>query len=189
MTFWRSSEFKIACLLLLASGVLAIIAPAKVAPAFVEGWALAVKTIGLTVFAVIISLALDAFVPEDFAERFLSKTGMHHWAFYLLSATVLGILTPGPVYAIYPIVRTLKRKGVKHAILVSYITGQTIIGPARIPFEVGFFGWDFFLYRTVLALFMGIAAGALYKWLSRYWPDKEPRVPAPAPVPPDSTDL
>jgi len=120
-----------------------------------------------------ISVAIHYAVPDDFAERYLARTGLRHQIRYLLIATILGIFTPGPVYAIYPIVLTLKKKGVENPILVSYITGQTIIGPARIPFEVGLFGPAFFGYRLALSVVMGMLAGLLYIWFSKLLPDNK----------------
>ena len=168
-----SSEIVIGIALLVASGIRSLVAPARVAAAFRDNWVFALKTVGLTFFAVGISVLIHVFVPGDFARRYLSGRQLRHWLGYLLYATALGIFTPGPVYAIYPIVLALKQKGVKNAILVSYITGQTIIGPARIPFEVGLFGLDFFAYRFLLAIPMGVIAGLLYMLLSTILPDKE----------------
>jgi uncharacterized membrane protein YraQ (UPF0718 family) len=166
-----SSEIFIGFILLVASGVLLVISPEKVLDAFRDSWPLAVKTFFLTILAVGISVVIHFLVPDDFAERYLSGKELRHLLIYLLYATVLGILTPGPVYAIYPIVLTLKKKGITNPILVSYITGQTIIGPARIPFEVGLFGLDFFLYRLALAVPMGVLAGLLYILFSKVLPD------------------
>lgn len=172
-----SSEILIGIALLVASAVLLIVSPERVLNAFCDSWFLAFKTLGLTVLAVGISVAIHFLVPEDFAERYLSRRELHRRMGYLVYATILGILTPGPVYAIYPIVLALRKKGVENPILVSYITGQTIIGPARIPFEVGLFGLDFFAYRLILAVPMGVLAGLFYVLLSTILPDKEGHVP------------
>jgi uncharacterized membrane protein YraQ (UPF0718 family) len=56
-------------------------------------------------------------------------------------------------------------------VLVSYITGQTLIGPARIPLELGLLGTDFFLFRLFFALIMGPLSGLLYSLLSVKFPD------------------
>lgn len=122
----------------------------------------------LTFFAVVISTIIHFLVPISFVQKHLNENKI----IYLFYATVFGILTPGPVYAIYPIVHVLKQKGIQNAIIVSYITGQTIVGPARIPFEVGLFGLEFFLYRIALSLFMGPMAGMIYILLSKVLPDK-----------------
>ena len=128
------------------------------------------KTLYLTIFATLISTIIHFSIPSDFAERHLKQNKI----VYLFYATLLGILTPGPVYAIYPIVLTLKSKGIKNPLLVSYLAGQTIIGPARIPFELGFFGLKFLLYRIFLALIVGPLSGFLYILLSKIIKDDDP---------------
>ncbi|NQT65105.1 MAG: permease [FCB group bacterium] len=128
-----------------------------------------IKIIYLTVIAMGISTAIHFLIPENFAEKHLHDSKLSH----LFYATLLGVLTPGPVYAIYPIVIVLKKKGIKNPILVAFLTGQTIIGPARAPFEIGFFGLKFYFYRIILALIMGPIAALLFIFLSKFWPDKE----------------
>lgn len=162
------SDIRIGIFLLLATGVLAIISPEKVAQSLSENAAMIVKILLLSIVAVLISVAIDCLAPPDFAQTHLQGNKLR----YLVYAALLGILTPGPVYAVYPVVLALKNKGVQNPILVSYITGQTIIGPARIPFEVGLFGIDFFAYRLVLAVVIGPLAGLLYILFSKWLPDE-----------------
>ena len=128
-----------------------------------------IKILYLTCFAVAISTVIHFLLPVSFVQEYLKDNKISH----LFYASVLGILTPGPVYAIYPILLVLKKKGIGNAILVSYITGQTIVGPARIPFEVGLFGLDFFLYRIALSLVMAPMAGMLYILFTKVLPDTE----------------
>ncbi|MEA2096345.1 MAG: permease [Candidatus Cloacimonadota bacterium] len=128
-----------------------------------------IKIIYLTAIAMGISTAIHFLIPENFAEKHLHDSKLSH----LFYATLLGVLTPGPVYAIYPIVIVLKKKGIQNPILVAFLTGQTIIGPARAPFEIGFFGLKFYIYRILLALIMGPIAALLFIFLSKFWPDKE----------------
>ncbi|MCK5145393.1 permease [bacterium] len=120
------------------------------------------KTMGLTVIATLISSVIHFLIPVSYVEQHLRQNKLK----YFFYATILGILTPGPVYAIYPIVIALKKKGITEPLLVCYITGQTIIGPARIPFELGFFGLEFFLYRVILSLLMGPLCGWIFLLLS-----------------------
>ena len=122
----------------------------------------------LTCLAVAISTIIHFLLPIDFVNERLKGNKL----IYLFYASVFGILTPGPVYAIYPILLVLKNKGIQNPILVSYITGQTIVGPARIPFEVGLFGLEFFLYRVGLSLIMSPFAGIIYILLSKVIPDR-----------------
>ena len=89
----------------------------------------------------------------------------------MVYAEVTCFLSPDPVYAIYPILVVMKKKGIQNPILVACITGQTIVAHAQILFEVGLFGLEFFLYR--IALIMGPLAGILYILLSKVIPDDE----------------
>ena len=165
----KSREIRVGILLLLASFLLMVISPEKFVLALREYTDIGILILLATVVAVMISVAIHYLVPPDFAEKHLSKNKKR----YLLYATLLGILTPGPVYAIYPIVFSLKNKGIQNHIIVSYITGQTIIGPARAPFEIGLLGLNFFLYRVMLAVVMGTLAGFLYILFSRRFPDSK----------------
>lgn len=161
------SDIKIAVLLIVLAILLFIFSPKNLMTIFRENYIIIIKILYLTVFAIIISSLIHFLIPAEFVERHLKRNKF----IYLVYAAILGILTPGPVYAIYPIVVVLKKKGVQNSILVSYLTGQTIIGPARIPFEVGIFGAKFFIYRVVLSIAMGTLAGILYILLSKLIPD------------------
>lgn len=164
-----SLEITVGVALFAISGILFAIAPFRVITALQENIALVIKILLLALVVVGISVAIHYLIPPEFAARHLQKNKIE----YLFYATFLGILTPGPVYAVYPILLTLKRKGIHNSILVSYITGQTIIGPARIPLEAGLLGTKFLLYRLFLAVILGPLAGILYSLLSRKFPDKK----------------
>ena len=164
------TDIKISLLLIVISFLLIIIFDINMRELIISNLSIIIKILYLTVIAIGISTFIHFVIPEDFAEKHLKESKMIH----LFYASVLGVLTPGPVYAIYPIVLVLKTKGIRTEILVSYLTGQTFIGPARAPFEIGFFGLKFYLYRILLALIMGPLAGFLYMIFSKLWPDPEP---------------
>ena len=150
-------------IVLLVSAVLVCIKPAAVFTKLHENMGVNLQVLLYTVLAVLISTAVHLFVPDDFAQKHLTKNRFR----YLLYATLFGVMTPGPVYAMYPIVFSLKKKGIQNHILVSYITGQTMIGPARISLEIGLLGFNFFIWRVFLSLFIGTLAGFLYFLISR----------------------
>lgn len=162
-------DIKMAFLLIGISVVLMLIFNINFMQLILDNSEIIIKILYLTAIAMGISTAIHFVIPEDFAEKHLRNNKLSH----LFYATLLGVLTPGPVYAIYPIVIVLKKKGIKNPILVAFLTGQTIIGPARAPFEIGFFGLKFYLYRILLALIMGPIAALLFIFLSQFWPDKK----------------
>lgn len=78
-----------------------------------------------------------------------------------------GVLTPGPLLAYLPLLKTLNSKGLDLSIIVTFITAQTLIGPARLILEVGYFGLPFFIGRLVLALMIATAIGTCFKYLEK----------------------
>ncbi len=164
-----SIEIKVCLFLIAVSLFLLIISPGKIMLELKETWENNLKILLLSLIAVVISAGIHFLITPAFVERHLSGNRLRH----LFYATLFGIITPGPVYAIYPIVFVLRKKGIGYPLLVSFITGQTIIGPARIPLEIGIFGTKFFLYRLGLSFIMGPAAGILYILLSKIIPDKQ----------------
>ncbi len=164
-----SREIKIGMGLYVVAAILFVCSGQDLMPVLEENAELVSKILAFTTFAVLISVLIHFLLPLSFVRKYLSSNK----PLYLFFAGILGIITPGPIYAIYPIVLMLKRKGISNPILVSYITGQTIIGPARIPFEMGLFGLDFMLYRLVASLLMAPLAGLLYIALSKKLPDRE----------------
>lgn len=163
------TEFRMSIFLIMLSSLLLFIFDKNVLELLSNNSDMIIKILYLTCFAVVISTSIHYFLPADFVKDRLKENKL----IYLFYASVFGILTPGPVYAIYPILLVMKKKGIQNPILVAYITGQTIVGPARIPFEIGLFGLEFFLYRIGLALIMGPLAGVLYILISKVIPDLE----------------
>jgi len=82
-------------------------------------------------------------------------------------ATIIGILTPGPLIGYLPLLKTLRDKGLSTPIIASFITGQTLIGPIRLFIEVALFGWAFFLARVLSALLTGQLIGLTFSLTSK----------------------
>jgi len=162
-------EMKIGIGIYVLAAVLFCFSSQSVSEIFLGNLELIWKILVFTAVAVAISVAISYLLPMSFVRKYLSQSNLSN----LIIAGFLGVATPGPIYAIYPIVLTLKSKGVSNPVLVAFITGQTILGPARIPFEMGLFGLNFMLYRLATAIVMAPLAGLLYIWLSKWLPDPE----------------
>jgi uncharacterized membrane protein YraQ (UPF0718 family) len=74
-------------------------------------------------------------------------------------AAALGIVTPGPVYSIYPLLNVLRDKGASSEAITTFLFGQTMIGPMRTALEVSFFSAPFFIFRIALAFTLAVLAG------------------------------
>ncbi len=100
----------------------------------------------------------DAFVERDLVTRLFQKRGRLSGLFII---TCLGIITPGPIYSIFPIVWVLREKGIESHYLVAYLTGQTLMGPMRIPLELYYLGSAFFLFHVLVTIALGVLAGVV----------------------------
>ncbi len=155
--------------LLISTAILYSMSPETVYAKLVEDLDEIILILVITVVAVVISSLISCRLKPEFVEKRLNNSGLKN----LFYATMLGMIIPGPIICMYPIFIALKKKGVAVPLIVSFITGQTIIGPARILLEISILGWHFFIYRVITAIFVGVLAGVLFGALDRILPERE----------------
>jgi len=115
-----------------------------------------IETIPIFIVASLLAGWVDAWVDKDIVTRLFSEKNL---ITSLLMISLLGILTPGPIYSIFPIVWVLRKKGIRSHFLIAFMTGQTLMGPMRIPLELYYLGVPFFLFRVVSSVLLGVFAG------------------------------
>lgn len=79
----------------------------------------------------------------------------------LLLSSVVGILLTGPLYVVFPLLKTFREKGARGASIATMITAWGGIRLPLIPLEINFLGWRFFLLRNVLLFLLTIPVGIL----------------------------
>ncbi len=96
-------------------------------------------------------LLLDYFVSNKRLKHFMeAKKGIREWVI----AIVGGILSVGPGYVWYPLLKDLKDKGVKDRFLVAFLYNRAIKIP-WLPMLIFYFGW---MYSLILLVVMVIAS-------------------------------
>jgi len=115
-----------------------------------------IETIPIFIVASFLAGWVDAWVDRDLVTRVLTGRNL---LVGLTIVTCVGIITPGPIYSIFPLVYVLKRKGVGSHYLIAFMTGQTLMGPLRIPLELYYLGLNFFIFRLISSVILGIFAG------------------------------
>ncbi|MFW9920123.1 MAG: permease [Candidatus Thorarchaeota archaeon] len=115
-----------------------------------------VETIPIFIVASLLAGWVDAWVDKDIVTRLFHEQNLIVSLFVI---SVLGILTPGPIYSIFPIVWVLRKKGIQSHYLIAYLTGQTLMGPMRIPLELYYLGVPFFIFRVISSVILGVFAG------------------------------
>jgi uncharacterized membrane protein YraQ (UPF0718 family) len=98
----------------------------------------------------------DIWIDKEAIAGFFEKRGLIAG---LVIITCIGVATPGPIFAIFPILVVFVRKGINAHYIFAYSTGQTLMGPLRIPLEIYYLGWGFFLFRVLSSILLGVFAG------------------------------
>jgi uncharacterized membrane protein YraQ (UPF0718 family) len=78
-------------------------------------------------------------------------------------AVVAGIVSTGPVYAWYPMLKDLRERGADQSLIAVFLVNRAI-KPFLLPVMISIFGWAYVLILTLLtvagSLFVGFVVGA-----------------------------
>ncbi|PLX26753.1 hypothetical protein C0581_03970 [Candidatus Parcubacteria bacterium] len=122
-----------------------------------------IKISPILIIAILISQIISYYIPKNKIKK-VSKQNEKNFA----KAAGIGLITPGPLLAYLPILKTLKTKGAPLSMIAAFITAQTLIGPARVILELKYFGPLFFIYRVILAFFIALAVATGFKLMEKY---------------------
>lgn len=83
----------------------------------------------------------------------------------LALAALGGVLSHGPIFAWYPLLRDLRDRGAGNAAVAVFLCNRAGVKPFLLPVMVGYFGWPFVACLTGLgvvgAVFAGMAVAAV----------------------------
>ncbi|MFA5736933.1 MAG: hypothetical protein WC893_02130 [Candidatus Paceibacterota bacterium] len=77
-----------------------------------------------------------------------------------LTAVILGIISSGPIYMWYPLLKELKEDGLRNDLIAIFLYNRAIIIPT-IPMILYYFGLHFFIISTVLMMVFSLLNGYL----------------------------
>jgi len=81
-----------------------------------------------------------------------------------LLAALAGIVSAGPIYAWYPMLKDLREKGADHSLIGVFLVNRAV-KPFLLPVMVSIFGWTYVLILTLLTVAgsfsVGFVVGAL----------------------------
>ena len=91
----------------------------------------------------------------------------------LIIATVAGIIVPGGPITVFPIAAAFVAIGADIGATVAFVTSWTLLGYGRaLVWELPFFGPEFVIWRSLVALPLPIVAGLLARLLARLVPPR-----------------
>lgn len=111
----------------------------------------------------ILMLVLNLFLkPAQIVKFFGREAGIKG---IVLSAAA-GIISTGPIYAWYPLLKDLREKGAANSFLAIFL-GNRAVKPFLLPIMISYFGWIYVLILTAFtvlgSIVVGYFVGALVK--------------------------
>ena len=101
--------------------------------------------------------AVNLFLEPARVTRFLGKdAGLRGVVF----SAAAGIISTGPIYAWYPLLKELRERGARISLLVIFL-GNRAVKPLLIPVMITYFGWKYVLVLTLFTITASVAAGYL----------------------------
>ena len=100
-------------------------------------------------------IGLNLFLKPPQIARFLGKGSSIKKE--LLSA-VAGIISAGPIYAWYPLLKDLREKGAQHSLIAVFLVNRAV-KLFLLPVMVSIFGWAYVLILTLLTIAGSIGVG------------------------------
>jgi len=150
-------------LVLVAYGIIFAIMPEKASIALKNSGNILLNMLMPLSLVFILMLVLNLFLKPAQIVKFLgSGAGIKG---VILSA-VAGIISAGPIYAWYPLLKELREKGAANSFLAIFL-GNRAVKPFLLPIMIAYFGWIYVLLLTVFTILgsmvVGYFVGALVK--------------------------
>ena len=109
------------------------------------------------VLVFVIMLLINLFLKPAAVAKFLGKgSGIKSIA---LSA-VAGIISTGPIYAWYPLLKDLREKGAGESSIAIFLYNRAV-KPFLLPVMIGYFGWIYVTVLIVLTILASVVVGFL----------------------------
>jgi len=110
-----------------------------------------------------VMLALNLFVKPAQIARLFGK-GVRIKGIAL--SVVAGIISMGPIYVWYPLLKNLREEGAETGPIAIFLYTRAV-KPFLLPVMIGYFGWVYVVILTVLTVFASIAIGCFMSVLMK----------------------
>ncbi|MBN2438120.1 MAG: hypothetical protein JXL20_05900 [Deltaproteobacteria bacterium] len=132
-------------------------APQRTWLAMRNGFAILYAVLPSLCMVFVLMAVLNLFLkPLHFAEALRKGTKIRQMSV----AAVAGILSAGPIYAWYPMLKDLREKGADFSLIAVFLVNRAV-KPFLLPMLVSFFGWSYTLMLTLLTVAGSFGVGFL----------------------------
>ncbi len=123
--------------------------------------ALLTKILPILVLVFGVMFVFNFFVtPKMITKNLVKSSGVRRW----MIAIGGGIISTGPIYLWYPLLRELKSHGVSDGFLAAFLYSRAI-KPFLFPVMIFYFGWRYALALTIVMILMSFSEGVIIERL------------------------
>ena len=136
--------------------ILAILKPGLFYSCLFFSLRLFVRLIPIFALVFLLMALANYFITKEFITRHFQSSGIKKWLF----AIVGGILSTGPIYIWYLLLRDLKEKGLGNGYLATFLYNRAIKVPL-LPVAILYFGLKYIIVLTALMVIVSVIQGIL----------------------------
>ena len=157
-TLWNNRFLRLAIFpltVLLAYGITYIFLPDKITAAIKNSLNTFSALIIPICLVFLLMLLFNYFLRPAQVVKFMGKEAGIKGIIFSAAA---GIISVGPIYAWYPLLKDLKEKGASDSLIAIFL-GSRAVKPFLLPVMIKYFGWIFVLVLTVLMVLGSVIGG------------------------------
>jgi hypothetical protein len=125
-----------------------------------ESWDLFLQLWHFFVAGIIITSFMTFFWNEEKIKSFFTKS-RHSLMVWIVIATLIGVISPLPIYVAIPVVTALFKVGIPVPILFSFLVASPLMNPILFTLTSGAMGYEMAFARLISAIILGITAGCI----------------------------
>jgi len=131
--------------------------PEVVIPSLKFFWNILKKLIPLFLLILILMILINYFATPEKIKKYIGhKNSLRSW----LVAIVAGILSTGPIYMWYPMLKELRNKGVGNGFVATFLYNRAVKIPL-IPMIVFYFGLKYTIILTIVMIIFSVIQGII----------------------------
>ncbi|MCK4689028.1 MAG: permease [Candidatus Marinimicrobia bacterium] len=137
--------------------LLFIFYPDKIEKSLIISGKLLVQLVPIFLLIIFFMGVINYFVNFNQIKKYVGKkSGLKGW----LIVMVAGILSHGPIYMWYPLLKDLQKKGVRNGLIATFLYNRAI-KPALLPLMILYFGIIYVIILTIVMIIASIFQGII----------------------------
>jgi uncharacterized membrane protein YraQ (UPF0718 family) len=106
---------------------------------------------------------MNLFLKPTHIANFLGKGSRSRG---IILSTAAGIISMGPIYAWYPLLKELRKEGAANSLIAVFL-GNRAVKPFLLPIMISYFGWVYVALLTLFTVSGSLAVGYLINILAK----------------------